>query len=103
MSATVTPAPVEYCQAWVTSSMALPGGGCPTSGSPMTTGAAHSEFCFISSSGPGGPSGGSAPGLIAGRSMAWAVGAAHTCRASSAAAAPTAAVPRTPRVGISDT
>jgi hypothetical protein len=87
ISATVTPAPVEYCQAWGTLSIALPGAGWPRSGSAITTGFTHATFWRISSVGPGGPSGGKAPGSITGGARAAAAGAEHTWAASNAAAA----------------
>jgi hypothetical protein len=90
MSATLTPAPVEYCHACLMSSMALPGGGWPTSGSPMTTGVTHALFCFISSVGPGVSSGGRAEGSITGGAMAHAAVGATRC-ADSSATAPSAA------------
>ena len=100
MSATLTPAPVEYCQAALTSSMALPGGGWPTSGSAITTGVTHALFCFISSVGPGVSLGGNAPGSMTGGATASAAGGA-TRLADSNAIAPNAAA--VARARISDT
>jgi hypothetical protein len=87
MMATVTPAPVEYCHAWVTLSIALPGGGWTTSGSAITTGLMHASLWRISWLGPGGPAGGNAAGSITGGAIAKATGAARTWVANSAAAA----------------
>src|SRR5262245_27667526 len=100
MSATDTPAPVEYCHAWVMSSMALPGGGCATSGSPITTGVTHALFCFITSVGPGVLLGGNARGSMTGGATANAAGGA-TRLADSRVIAATAAA--TGRARISDT
>ena len=57
-------------------SIALPGAGWPRSGSAITTGFTQATFWRISSVGPGGPSGGKAPGSITGGTMARAAGAA---------------------------
>src|SRR5258705_5410290 len=101
MRATDTPAPVEYCHACLMSSMALPGGGCATSGSPMTTGVTQALLCFISSVGPGVSLGGSAAGSITGGAMAHAAGGATTCADTNATKPSAAAADR--GIDISDT
>ena len=91
MMATVTPAPVEYCQACSMLSMVLPGSGCATLGSPTTTGVTHALVWRISWGGPGVSSGGSAPGSITGGATASAAGGASTLALSSPNAARPAA------------
>ena len=74
MTATGTPLPVLYCQAWLMLSRSKPGAICETSGVFTVIGAEQLFARRIGWSGRDGPSGGTAPGSTLGGEIAWAAG-----------------------------
>ena len=70
ITATFTPAPRPNCHAPAMSSISMYFGGNRKSVPGMTPTSVQYEFCFIGATGPGGLSGGTAPGSIVGGEIA---------------------------------
>jgi hypothetical protein len=74
-TATVTPLPVEYCQALLMLSIAKPGAVSPIFGSATVIARAQMLLCRMGCSGSGTPLSGTAAGSTDGGSIAMAFGA----------------------------